>query len=83
VPLTPKRSIAVDTKALPLGAPVYLSTTFPLSEKPLNSLMMAQDTGSAIIGAVRADFYWGTGEAAGEQAGRMKQTGRMWVFVPR
>ncbi len=83
VPLTAERSIAVDTKALPLGAPVYLSTTYPLSEKPLRRLMMAQDTGSAIIGAVRADFYWGTGDQAGEYAGRMKQQGKMWVFLPR
>jgi membrane-bound lytic murein transglycosylase A len=83
VPLTAERSIAVDPKALPLGAPVYLATTYPLSEKPLRRLMMAQDTGSAIIGAVRADFYWGTGDQAGEYAGRMKQQGRMWVFLPR
>ena len=83
VPLTAERSIAVDPKALPLGAPVYLTTTYPLSEKPLRRLMMAQDTGSAIIGAVRADFYWGTGDQAGEYAGRMKQQGRMWVFLPR
>jgi len=83
VPLTPERSIAIDTKILPLGAPVYLASTYPLSEKPLRRLMMAQDTGSAIIGAVRADFYWGTGEQAGEYAGRMKQQGRMWLLLPR
>ena len=83
VPLTAQRSIAVDPRALPLGAPVYLATTYPLSKKPLHRLMMAQDTGSAIVGAVRADFYWGTGDQAGEFAGRMKQQGRMWVFLPR
>ena len=83
VPLTAERSIAIDTKLLPLGAPVYLASTYPLSEKPLRRLMMAQDTGSAIIGAVRADFYWGTGEQAGEYAGRMKQQGRMWLLLPR
>jgi membrane-bound lytic murein transglycosylase A len=83
VPLTAERSIAVDTKALPLGAPVFLSTTYPLSKKPIQRLMMAQDTGSAIIGAVRADFYWGTGDEAGSYAGRMKQQGRMWVFLPQ
>ncbi len=83
VSLTAERSIAVDTKALPLGAPVFLATTYPLSEKPLHRLMMAQDTGSAIIGAVRADFYWGTGDQAGEYAGRMKQQGRMWIFLPQ
>jgi len=83
VPLTAERSIAIDTKALPLGAPVFLSTTYPLSKKPIQRLMMAQDTGSAIIGAVRADFYWGTGDEAGSYAGRMKQQGRMWVFLPQ
>ena len=83
VPLTAERSIAVDTKALPLGAPVFLSTTYPLSKKPIQRLMMAQDTGTAIIGAVRADFYWGTGDEAGSYAGRMKQQGRMWVFLPQ
>lgn len=83
VSLTPERSIAVDTKALPLGAPVFLATTYPLSEKPLRRLVMAQDTGSAIIGAVRADYYWGTGDQAGEYAGRMKQQGRMWILLPQ
>ena len=83
VPLTSGRSIAIDTKALPLGAPVYIATTYPLTQKPLQRLMMAQDTGTAIVGAVRADFYWGSGDQAGEYAGRMKQQGRMWLFMPR
>ena len=83
VPLTTERSIAIDTKALPLGAPVYLASTYPLTDKPLRRLMVAQDTGTAIVGAVRADFYWGTGDRAGEYAGRMKQQGRMWLLLPR
>jgi membrane-bound lytic murein transglycosylase A len=83
VPLTAERSIAIDTKALPLGAPVYLASTYPLTDKPLRRLMVAQDTGAAIVGAVRADFYWGTGDRAGENAGRMKQQGRMWLLLPR
>ena len=83
VPLTAGRSIAVDPKFIPLGAPVFLSTTWPNSPQPLNRLMMAQDTGGAIRGAVRADFYWGFGAAAGEQAGKMKQKGRMWVLLPK
>jgi membrane-bound lytic murein transglycosylase A len=83
VPLTAGRSIAIDPKYIPLGAPVFLSTTWPNSPQPLNRLMMAQDTGGAIRGAVRADFYWGFGAQAGEQAGRMKQKGRMWVLLPR
>ena len=87
VPLTPQRSIAVDPRVVPLGSPVFLATTAPLSDAPLQRLVMAQDTGGAIAaapnGAVRADYFWGFGAEAGNQAGRMKQDGRMWVLVPR
>ena len=87
VPLTPQRSIAVDTKIVPLGAPVFLATTQPLSSEPLQRLVMAQDTGGAIAAApgsaVRADYFWGFGVEAGNSAGRMKQQGRMWVLLPR
>lgn len=83
VPLTGGRSIAVDPRFIPLGAPVFLATTQPNSALPLNRLVMAQDTGSAIRGGVRADFFWGYGKAAGELAGRMKQRGRMWVLLPK
>lgn len=82
VPLTAQRSIAVDPRFVPLGAPVFLATTWPNSSRPLNRLMLAQDTGSAIRGAVRADFFWGFGEEAARQAGRMKQPLRMWVLLP-
>lgn len=83
VPLTGGRSIAVDPQTLPLGAPVYLATTRPGSNQVLQRLMLAQDTGGAIRGGVRADFFWGYGSEAGEQAGRMKQSGAMWVLLPR
>lgn len=83
VPLTSERSIAVDTRAIPLGAPVWLSTTQPLSTAPMNRLVMAQDTGGAIRGNVRADYFWGFGDAAGKQAGMMKQAGQMWVLLPK
>jgi len=83
VPLTGERSIAIDLQAMPLGAPVFLSTTKPLSNQSLQKLVMAQDTGKAIVGGVRADFYWGSGESAGESAGRMKQNGKMWLLLPR
>ena len=83
VPLTPERSIAVDPRHVPLGAPVWLSTTYPNSEQVLARTMLAQDTGGAIRGVVRADFYWGSGAEAGRQAGKMKQRGRMWVLMPR
>jgi membrane-bound lytic murein transglycosylase A len=83
VPLTAERSIAVDQRVIPLGVPVFLSTTFPGTNTGLNRLMVAQDTGGAINGGVRADFYWGFGDAAGNQAGKMKQQGRMWVLLPK
>lgn len=83
VPLTAERSIAIDLQAMPLGAPVFLSTTKPLSSQSLQKLVMAQDTGKAIVGGVRADYYWGSGDAAGEMAGRMKQNGKMWLLLPR
>ncbi|MEW6563134.1 MAG: murein transglycosylase A [Pseudomonadota bacterium] len=83
VPLTGGYSIAVDTRVVPLGAPVLLATTEPNSNTPLNRLMLAQDTGGAIKGVIRADFFWGFGETAAANAGRMKQQGRMWVFFPK
>jgi membrane-bound lytic murein transglycosylase A len=82
VPLLAGRTIAVDARALPLGAPVFLATTEPLSDAPLHRLVMAQDTGGAIRGAVRADFFWGFGDEAGSLAGRMRQPGRMWLLWP-
>ena len=83
VPLTEAYSIAVDPRSIPLGSPVFLSSTFPNSNEPLNRLMLAQDTGGAIKGAVRADFFWGYGDEAGQQAGRMKQSGQLWVLFPK
>jgi membrane-bound lytic murein transglycosylase A len=82
VPLTAQRSVAVDPRSVPLGAPVFLATTWPNSNRPLNRLMLAQDTGGAIRGAVRADFFWGFGTEAAREAGRMKQPLRMWVLLP-
>jgi membrane-bound lytic murein transglycosylase A len=83
VPLTAERSIAVDPRVIPLGVPVYLATTWPNSPQPLNRLMVAQDTGGAINGGVRADFFWGFGDSSGSQAGKMRQAGRMWVLLPK
>ncbi|MET0185749.1 MAG: MltA domain-containing protein [Achromobacter sp.] len=83
IALAPQRSIAVDTTFVPLGTPVFLSTTQPASNQPLARLVFAQDTGAAIKGAARADFYWGYGDAAGDMAGRMKQRGQMWVLWPK
>ena len=84
VALTPGRSLAVDTSLLPLGAPVWLDTHWPADpSRALRRLMVAQDTGSAIRGAVRGDFYWGTGAAAFAEAGRMKSAGRYWFLLPK
>ena len=83
VPLTPGRSLAVDPRTTPLGVPVFISTTEPGKKDALNRLMMAQDTGGAITGAVRADFFWGFGRAAFARASQMKQNGRMWLLLPK
>lgn len=82
VPLTAGRSLAIDPAHVPLGAPVFLDTTWPNSKRPLQRLMMAQDTGGAIRGPARGDYFWGLGEQAGTQAGRMRQSGRMWILAP-
>jgi membrane-bound lytic murein transglycosylase A len=81
VALTPGRSIAVDKDSIPYGTPVWLSSPGPLLA--LNRLVFAQDTGSAIVGAVRADYFVGWGPEAGEIAGRLKQPLALWVLWPR
>jgi len=84
VPLTPERSIAVDRNVIPLGAPVWLETTLPdEDDSSFNQLMLAQDTGGAIKGHVRADVFWGQGFAAERMAGLMKQQGRLYVLLPK
>lgn len=83
VPLTPARSVAVDSQFLPLGAPLYLATTRAGSDVPMQRLMVGQDTGGAIRGAVRADFFYGFGKEAADNAGLMKQQGRIWVLLPK
>ena len=82
VPLTPGRSLAVDRRYIPLGAPVFVETSWPNSDRSLRRLMMAQDTGGAIKGPIRGDFFWGMGDQAGSQAGRMKQPAKFWVLLP-
>lgn len=82
VPLTALRSVAVDPRVIPLGYPVYLSAP-DIAEQNMQRLVMAQDTGGAIRGAVRADYFWGFGTRAGELARRTKTDTRMWVLVPR
>jgi membrane-bound lytic murein transglycosylase A len=84
VALTPKRSIAVDRNVIPLGAPVWLQTILPNETlSPFNKLMLAQDTGGAIKGHVRADVFWGRGDEAEKMAGLMKQQGKIFVLLPK
>ena len=83
VPISSGRSVAIDRKFIPLGAPIFLTTTEPNSNISLNKFMIAQDTGGAINGGVRADFYWGQGKSAGTKAGSMKQSGEIWVMLPK
>ena len=83
VPLTPGRSLAVDPRYLPLGAPLWIDTVDPLdTSRPLRRLAVAQDTGGAIRGAVRGDLFWGAGLDAEERAGRMRSPGRCYVLLP-
>jgi membrane-bound lytic murein transglycosylase A len=82
-PLTSGRSVAIDPSFIPLGAPLFLATTYPSTLAPLQRLVLAQDTGGAIRGPVRADLFWGFGASAGESAGMMKQEGSLWLLWPR
>lgn len=85
--LTPGFSLAVDRSHVPLGTPIWLSTTRPDKhhddKTPLQRLMIAQDTGGAIKGHVRGDVYWGSGSMAEEVAGRMKNPGHYWLLLPK
>ncbi len=83
VPLLAHRTIAVDPRAVPLGAPAWLATEHPLTRQSLERLVIAQDTGGAIRGAVRADLFWGAGPNAAEAAGRMRASGALWLLWPR
>jgi membrane-bound lytic murein transglycosylase A len=83
VPLLPGRSIAVDPRSTPLGYPVFVSTRTPGTGAPMQRLTIAQDTGGAIRGAVRADYFFGNGQQAATQARRLKERGQLWVLLPR
>jgi len=83
VPLTPGRSLAVDRRYIPLGVPMWLDTNWPSQpDKPLRRLMVAQDAGGAIQGVVRGDFFWGFGDEALAEAGKMKSKGRYYLLIP-
>lgn len=81
--LTAKRNLAVDRKYIPLGMPVFIQTTNPVTKEQINQLMVAADTGGAIKGEIRADFFWGYGEEALKYAGKMKEKGKLYILVPK
>ncbi len=83
VSLTPGRSVAADTRYIPLGAPIVLATIDPVTRVPLTRPMLAQDTGGAIRGPLRFDFFWGLGVEAGDTAGRQRYDGSAWLLVPK
>lgn len=83
VELVEKRNIAVDTSIIPLGYPVFLKTTNPLTKEKINRLVVAADTGGAIKGEIRADFFFGFGKKAEELAGIMKEEGELYIFIPK
>jgi len=82
VVLTPQHSFAVDTKYIPLGTPILVQTSHPLTDKPFSSLGIAQDKGAAIKGGRRLDFFWGFGEDAAQLAGHTKSRAEMIIFLP-
>ena len=82
VVLTAERSLAVDTRYIPLGVPLWIDTVNGAGAS-LQKVMVAQDTGVAIKGPVRGDVFWGTGEDAFQQAGRMKSPGKIWLLLPK
>jgi len=88
VALTPEASLAIDEQVHPLGAPFFVAASAPDADptrpaRPLDRLFVAQDTGGAIVGAARADVFWGFGHDAESIAGRMKTTGRLYVLLPK
>lgn len=84
VELTPERSLAVDHSVWPYGVPMFIDAAPPEEGRdPIQRLMIAQDTGGAIIGVVRGDMFWGYGDKAAHNAGVMKSTGRLWALLPK
>jgi membrane-bound lytic murein transglycosylase A len=83
VPLTPGRSVAVDRTFLPLGAPVFVATTDPVTQMPWRRLTIAQDVGGAIRGPVRTDIFFGWGHDAEDRAGRMRSPGTEYLLLPK
>ncbi|MEA3314757.1 MAG: MltA domain-containing protein, partial [Campylobacterota bacterium] len=82
IELVANRNLAVDRTYIPLGFPVFLETTNPISNEEINQLMVAADTGGAIKGEIRADYFFGDGKMAEQLAGKMKQDGKLYILIP-
>jgi membrane-bound lytic murein transglycosylase A len=83
VPLTAGRSLAVDRADIPLGTPVFVATTDPVTGQPFDRLAIAQDTGGGIQGAAAAELFFGAGAQAEQTAGRMREPGQLYLLLPR
>jgi len=81
--LTPERSLAIDSSIWPYGIPMFIAIDHPLEGRKIEKLMVAQDTGGAIKGIIRGDFFWGYGEIAAQHAGPMKSKGKLWILLPK
>ena len=81
--LTPQRSVAVDRRYIPLGAMLYIASDDPVTREPIERVVFAQDTGGAIKGELRADYFWGFGKTAERKAGKMKQESAFWILLPK
>ena len=83
IPLTAGRSLAIDRAYFSMGLLFWIDTRHPLTQKPLRKLMVSQDTGGAIVGPIRGDYFWGSGKKAYEAAGLMKEKGKFFILLPR
>lgn len=83
VVLTPERSLAIDSSIWPYGVPMFIDVEHPQGDANIQKLMVAQDTGGAIRGNIRGDFFWGYGDNAAANAGLMKSKGALWVLLPK
>ena len=82
IELIAKRNLAVDRGYIPLGFPVFINTSNPITHEPIDQLMVAADTGGAIKGEIRADLFFGYGKEAEQLAGMMKQSGKLYILIP-
>ena len=81
--LTPERSLAVDHRFIPLGAPIWLAAHDKYRPIAVNRLVVAQDTGDGITGPLRGDFYWGSGANAASRGANFYAEGQYWVLLPK